>query len=176
THPDAEVPSLNITAAFFTTLFDDLNAARSNVKTQELQVAKTLAIRDEKARQLRKRIRSVIDELHMLMEPMDLRWHAFGFNRPGAEQTPDAPENVTAILVNETSAMIEIPPTPRANYFRVYQRVIGVDTEPVPVGSPSDADFTLEDLPRQASIEISVSAVNDGGESRLSAPVIVMTR
>ncbi|MDB6027902.1 MAG: hypothetical protein JWM68_4125 [Verrucomicrobiales bacterium] len=176
TNPSAEVPSLNITATYFATLFADLAAARSAVKSQELQVALTMQLRDEKAQQLRKRIRGVIDELHMLMEPLDPRWKTFGFNQPGAEQRPDAPENIQVVLVNETTAMIEIPSTPRASYYRVYKRVIGVDAEPVAIGSPSDTDFTQEDLPRKATVEFFVSAVNSGGESALSAPVTVVTQ
>jgi len=56
--------------------------------------------------------------------------------------------------------MIEIPRAARAEYYRVYKRIRGVDAEPVAVGSPTDPDFTLERLPRNAEIELSVSAVN----------------
>ena len=137
------------------------------------QAYQALLARNEKAQQLRKRLRDLKAELKMLIDPLDVRWKTFGFNPPGAEATPDAPEAIEVVIVNETTAMIAIPPTPRADYYRVYQRIIGVDEEPVPIGSPMDPNFTVEELPRNAGVEFSVSAVNNGGESARSASVVV---
>ncbi len=172
-NPAHENPWLNITASHMQTLFQELLTAINNVNTQACTVDQLLHARDEKAERLYKRIRICIEELSLLIDPLDPRWNAFGFNKPGAEQTPDAPEKIEVVVVNETTAMIEIPPTPRANYYRVYKRVIGVDAQPIAVGSPIDPNFTMEDLPRGLSIEFSVSAVNDGGESRLSDTVMI---
>jgi hypothetical protein len=71
---------------------------------------------------------------------------------------------------------MDIPFTrPRAEHYRVWKRVIGVEAEFVNVDSPTDANFTLENLPAHASVEIAVSAVNNGGESDLSASITIVT-
>ncbi|MDB6026989.1 MAG: hypothetical protein JWM68_3212, partial [Verrucomicrobiales bacterium] len=57
----------------------------------------------------------------------------------------------------------------------VWKRVIGLDAEPVAVGSPADLDFTLENLPAASTVEISISAVNNGGESQLSEKITITT-
>lgn len=174
-HPDAQNLELNLTATHAHALATALMAAINGVIVQETAVKRLLNLRDSAATQMRKRLTGLVAELTQLIDPLDERWLTFGFNMPGAKQTPDAPENVAAIVVNETAAMIEFPASPRAEYYRVYQRVVGVDAEPIAVGSPADLDFTLEDLPRASSIEISVSAVNDGGESARSEAVTIVT-
>ncbi|MDB6024436.1 MAG: hypothetical protein JWM68_659, partial [Verrucomicrobiales bacterium] len=45
----------------------------------------------------------------------------------------------------------------------------------VAVGSPADLDFTLENLPAASTVEIYISAVNNGGESQLSEKVTIVT-
>ncbi|MDB6025731.1 MAG: hypothetical protein JWM68_1954, partial [Verrucomicrobiales bacterium] len=124
---------------------------------------------------LRKRIRDVINELNMRLDPLDERWLAFGLNKPGALDMPDVPENITAILIGPNAAAMKWDAAARATYYRVWKRVIGVDAEPVAVGSPADIDFTLENLPAASTIEIYVSAVNNGGESQLSEKITITT-
>ena len=88
---------------------------------------------------------------------------------------PEAPVNVHSTFVNNVSAVIAWDDAPRADYYRVWKRVIGLDDEPVNVGSPADANFTLENLPANSPAEIFVSAVNDGGESERSAVLTITT-
>ncbi|MDB6027341.1 MAG: hypothetical protein JWM68_3564 [Verrucomicrobiales bacterium] len=174
-HPTRENVDLGITAAAFDTLFDDMKAARDAVTAQELVVDTKKVIRDNKATQLRKRMRDLLDELSMLLPPLDPRWKRYGFNMPGAQETPDVPANMQAILIGPNAAAMKWDATARAEYFRVWKRVIGVDAEPVAVGSPADLDFTLENLPANAVIEVYVSAVNNGGESQLSEKITIVT-
>jgi hypothetical protein len=174
-NPGQEVPSKNVTAQEFETLFTSLDAARSSVREQEVLLDNARRERDAKALALRKRMRSLIDELNMLLDPMDARWKAFGFNVPGAPETPDVPENVVATLIGPTAVAVKWNAPPRAEYFRVWKRVIGVDQESVAVGNPADVDFTIEGLPSNATVEVVVSAVNEGGESNVSKVVTVKT-
>ncbi|MBA4148928.1 MAG: fibronectin type III domain-containing protein [Verrucomicrobia bacterium] len=44
-----------------------------------------------------------------------------------------------------------------------------------PVGSPADNNFAVENLASNAQFELSVSALNNGGESPRSAVVIFQT-
>ncbi len=61
----------------------------------------------------------------------------------------------------------------RADYYRVFKKVLGVDEDFVAVGSPADLDFTIENLPANATVEIQISAVNTGGESQRTASVTI---
>ena len=175
-HPEREIAVLNITSARAQELSEALLTALSTVMQQEATVGQLLAVRDEKARKLRKRLAGLRDELKQLLEPNDPLWMTFGFNPPGGQTTPAAPEEIEVVVVNETTAMLSFAPSPGAGYYRVYQRVLGVDNDPVAIGSPSDPDFTIDNLPRPSSVEFSVSAVNDSGESTRSVPVTVVIR
>ena len=51
----------------------------------------------------------------------------------------------------------------------------GAATEYTLAGSPADLDFTIENLPTNAQIDIVVVAVNNGGVSAQSEPVTITT-
>lgn len=57
---------------------------------------------------------------------------------------------------------------PRADRYRVWKQVVGVDAEFVAFGTPTDSDFTLTGLPSGATVKVRVTAVNDAGESEAS--------
>ncbi|MDB6024858.1 MAG: hypothetical protein JWM68_1081 [Verrucomicrobiales bacterium] len=174
-HPEIQNADLNITPVHVQSVIDGLNAANNAVINQETEVKRLIKARDGAIRKLRTRLRGLANELEQLMDPLDERWLDFGFNMPGADETPDAPENVIATLIGPTAAAIKWSLTPRAEYYRIWKRVIGVDAEPIAVGSPADIDFTLENLPVGSTIEIYVSALNNGGESPLSEKITIVT-
>ncbi len=173
--PTAENESLSVTALKAGEFFERLSTLRSKINAQETEIQNLTAARDAAVRQLRRRFRGLIDELNQLLDPLDPRWLAFGFNMPGAQERPDVPENVSVTLVNNTNAALTWTTPARAEYFHVWRKIVGIDQEPVLVGSPTDLDFTMEELPTNSTIEVAVSAVNNGGESPLSETVIVKT-
>jgi hypothetical protein len=174
THPDLEFAARDITANKFDELFTTLHQARMAVREKELVIELARRHRDAKVVALRKRLRGLIDELNMLLDPLDPMWNVFGFNMPGAQETPEVPEDVV-VTVNGSNAALKWTAAPRTEYYRVWKKVIGVDEEPVPMGTRSDLGFTIEDLPSNAIIELSISAVNNGGESQRSEAVTVKT-
>ena len=174
-NPSYEVPQLQLTSARCRELYNALVAAQTTLLLNVTETDSLLRIRNEKSAIVRKRIRGVINELSQLISPTDARWLAFGLNMPGAEATPDAPKDVTATIINPTTAEVRWPKAPRAKYYRVRKKVVGVDTEMVPIDSPTDPNFMLEGLPPNSTIEVAVSAVNDGGESPLSAVIVIRT-
>ncbi|MFN7141370.1 MAG: fibronectin type III domain-containing protein, partial [Limisphaerales bacterium] len=93
----------------------------------------------------------------------------------GLKQAPKKPENVSVVLEGETAASVKWSPAPRAQHYRVWVKVMGVDDEAKPVGRAGDCDFTIENLPPNAEVEVSISAVNTGGESGRSDVVLVAT-
>ena len=174
-NPGQEVDPRDVMAIKYDEFFIGLDTSRAAVREQELVLGEATRERDAKARLLRKRLRDLIEELNMRLDPLDLRWKAFGFNMPGAQETPDIPENVVVTLINNTTAALKWNAAPRAEYYHVWKKVVGVDEELVAVGSPADLDFTIEALPANATIELAVSAVNNGGESQPSEVVRIVT-
>jgi hypothetical protein len=174
-NPAQEVAPLNISALHAGKLFTDLAAAQVAVELQRVAIDEAMKARDEKARKLRRRLRCLVEELTLLLDPLDSRWLAFGFPKPGADQMPDVPENLRVTLIGNTAAALKWDAAPRAEYYRVWKRVIGVDEELVAVGSPADVDFTAEDLPGHAEVEFAISAVNNGGETMTGAVQKVTT-
>jgi hypothetical protein len=109
-----------------------------------------------------------------LIGPLDSRWLAFGFNMPGAEETPDTPENVTARSLVAGEVAVQCIAAPRADHYRVYTRVVGGASQDfVAVGSPTDPNLTLTGLTSGVQMEVCMSAVNNGGESAKSQAVTV---
>ena len=174
-NPLFEVTGQNQTAANAQALLTQLIAARANVNQKEADTRALRVARDAAATTLRKRISGLIAELKMRMSGLDARWLSFGFNQPGASAIPAVPEHVIATLINNNSVTLKWNRAARADYYRVWKKVNGVDQELITVGSPNDVDFLLDGLPANATIELAITAVNNGGESQLSQTVTIIT-
>ncbi|MDB6028775.1 MAG: hypothetical protein JWM68_4998 [Verrucomicrobiales bacterium] len=174
-NPTFEVASKDITADAAGALHTQLELAIGAVKLQDGVVSNLMVERDVKAANLRKRMSDLIAELKMRLPGLDGRWKGFGFNPPDAQETPDGIGAVTAVLIGPNTAALKWAAPARAEYYHVFKRVVGVDAEFILVGSPADLDFTLENLPANAHVEIVVSAVNNGGEGQRSGVVTLVT-
>lgn len=174
-NPTFEVPLLGITAANALSVYNDLNAAMIALNLQESALGILRDTRDGAMDALAGTVRGLVDELGLKLGPLDPRWKAFGLNIPGADETPDAVEGLKAMLIGPTAAALKWEAAPRAQYYRVWKRVLGVDADYIAVGSPADIDFTIENLPTNATIDIIISAVNNGGEGARSEAVRIVT-
>lgn len=170
-HPGEEVASKGITAANFAEFFDRLNAARAELRERIARANDAKDARDALVKALNKRLRDLIKELKMRLDPMDTRWGAFGLNMPGAKLRPETPTQVTVEVIGLNAVAIKWPPVPRAEYYRVWAWVDGENADPIPVGTPRDPDFTFENVHAD---RLAVSAVNSGGESARSEVVLVV--
>ena len=150
-NPTFENEALNVTAVRAQEVYDDLFAAYGDVTAKAVAVQSARVLRDKATAKLRKRMRAVINELDFALDPVDPRWERFGFNKPGAMSLADVPENVSAVLIGLNAAAIKWEASARADYYRVWKKVIGTDDDFVAVGSPADLDFTLENLPANAA-------------------------
>jgi len=173
-HPGYEVAALNVTAASIAGVREELMSARHAVNREKTAWQLAMTARDGMFAEVRKQLRALKAELSVRLSPLDERWAAFGFNKPGAKDRPKAPENVTVVAMAENKLAVQWDKTPGAEYYRVSIQVMGVDEEPRVVGTPSDPDFVLEEpLPVGAEVRLAIAAVNRGGESRWSEVVAV---
>ena len=165
----------NLTAERATALHGSLLTSVNGVNEQTGTVQRLKEERDAKARAVKIALRELLDDLEVKLGAMDSRWVEFGFNRPGQKVTPEIPTNIIAMLVGPTAAAVKWDKSKRAEYYRVWKKVIGSDQEFVTVGSPADLDFALDGLPNGSTVKIAVTAVNNGGESALSEVVTLVT-
>jgi len=164
-NPTRENAPLVITAARAETLFQALSDARSAANQGNTNAVTLKTARDSAVKALRKRMRGLIGELEQLLAEDDARWLAFGLTPPGAAETPEIPESLVLVGSGPGTVGVDWSDAPRADHYRVWRQVVGVDAEFIAAGSPTDSDFTIEELPSGATVRVRVTAVNDAGES-----------
>lgn len=62
----------------------------------------------------------------------------------------------------------------RANSFNFYKQIVGADPAPVKVANTPGTMETIASLPIGATVQVTVTGVNDAGEGPASAPVSVV--
>ncbi|MBA4147158.1 MAG: fibronectin type III domain-containing protein [Verrucomicrobia bacterium] len=174
-NPDLGADEPHLVAAKTAALETALVTANTTVNKKKAVLQRSLEERAERAEEVRYILRELSSALRLKLAPLDSRWVEFGFNKVGAKPTPDAPTGVTAVLIGTNAISVKWPPTARAEHYRGWKRVVGVDAEMVFVGSTADLDMLMEELPGNAEVEVALSAVNNGGESVRSTVVIVRT-
>ena len=170
-HAAHEVAALNVTAARATAVHGAFSTGASSANTAKSdQIAKRDA-REAASETLRKRLRGLIAELEQLIGEDDERWLDFGFNIPGAGQTPEAPTGLTLRGGAPGHLVADWPPSARATHFRVYKQVVGQPGDFVLAATVSDTDADLNTFASGSHVRVQVTAVNANGESQPSETV-----
>ena len=160
--------------ALATTLHAALSTARVGVAHALSNTKAKLLLRDTTEAAFRMRYRGVIAELEQLLSDEDPKWYGFGLNRPADPSTPGVPGDVTATALAGGRVLVQVGFARRANSFNYYKQVTGTDAAPVKVLNTEGTQHTLEGLPAGATVKITVTGVNDGGEGVASDPVSVV--
>ncbi len=95
----------------------------------------------------------------------DPRWDAFGFNAPGAVESPDVPEVRTVTPGGAGTLLAGWADARRATRYRVWPFIVGVDSDLRAAATVTNSDATLIGLPGGRTTNVRVSAANDAGES-----------
>jgi hypothetical protein len=166
-HAAHESADMAVTAAHAATLKGNLATARGVLDQKLTLQGKARQVRNEQVRKLRKRMSALIGELDGQMEGDDMRWYAFGLSRPVDEEAPEPPTFMTGVAGIELQTILLDWDDPlRADRFRVWIKIVGVDETFRAVQTVHDSDATLEDLPSGATVKAYVTSVNDAGESQ----------
>jgi hypothetical protein len=174
-HAAQENAPLNVTSAQAGTLFTALSAARSAVNAQLTAVGVAKGTRESTRRALELRQRGLIDELSQLLDPLDPRWLAFGLNMPGADETPEPPDNVQLMpLPAPGDLFVDFDDVPNADHYRIFKQVVGVDADFIAAATVTDSDGTLSGLPPGSTVRVRVTAVRGSLESQPSATVEIV--
>jgi hypothetical protein len=173
-HPDRANAPLNLTAARATDLHAALLAARTAENAHADQEAGAKAARDASKERFRKRLLGLIAELGQLLDPLSPHWLAFGLNRPGAPERPEAVAETRASALGGGRVRVQCAPAPRADYYQVWLQVAGVDADFRKADSPREPDKLLEALPAGATVQIKLRAVNETGPGAFGGAVEVV--
>ena len=170
-HQDGVLAVNSSVADAMITLAGDTREAANNAETAA-NTAK--AARDKAVLKLQRFIRCLEAELMALIDDDDPRWHAFGLNAPADPETPEVVESVSSSLGVSGSHRIAPawPHAMRADRYHVYG-VLSGNPVPVLLATVSDESAVVESVPSGTAVILTVTAVNDAGESTPSAPLNV---
>jgi len=153
------------------TALDDAVDARHQRDTAQ---ATAFDLRNQCETKLRNRLRGLIGELEQKMGPLDSRWLAFGLNRPGAEDAPDAPVNTEATPMGGGQVFVKCHRVPRTDYYQIWIQIVGVDENFRRADSPDGPEKLLEALPVGATVKIKMRAVNEANPGPFGDEVTVV--
>jgi hypothetical protein len=174
-NPTKEISNANLvlTAARADALFTAFADARDVMNEANMDAGQKKVARDAAVNTLRARMRGLITELEQLLDANDPLWLAFGLNEPGAASTPDVPEAVSVTPGTPGVLHVNWAAARLAAHYRVWKQIVPTDANPIAVASPTDTEATLTGLPSGATAKITVTSVNDAGESTPSTVVTV---
>lgn len=168
-NPAAEVAALGVTAAAAQAQYESIRAARAALNRTAAARADALKARDTAYDQLRRRAQGLVAEIGHLMDENDSRWLAFGLNIPGAGQVPEPVEEVTVRPDGAGAVLVTWKRARRAEYYRLFAQVVGVDAEMSFRVRVKDREARLESLPSGQIVRVQIIAANETGEAVASA-------
>jgi hypothetical protein len=131
-------------------------------------------LRDAALEVFRGAYRSTVEEIGELLTDDDARWYDFGLVRPMDGDQPGIPMNVVVTVMGGGKLLVQCAGARRANSFNYYRKIIGTDAEPVKVENQPGTTYVIEAMPVGATVEVTMTAVNDTGEGHASAPLSVV--
>jgi hypothetical protein len=172
-HPELEVAGV-ATAAIANGLATTFAADQSALNEALVTIREKKAARDAARIVLWNRVRSLLAELKHLIPANDPRWLDFGFNVPADITVPTAPQGLTLTFNASAHLVANWGDTANTDRFRVYKRVVGTDTEYVPLDSTTNTSFDLGTFASGAHVDVKVTAINAAGESQASETVEIV--
>ena len=173
-NPGRENPANGITAALALVRADAIRAALQALDTATRVRNDASNAHDESREQLRRRLRSLREELDLILDDDDNRWQDFGFSRPSDSRMPEV---VTDLLLTPGTpgvVLVEFEDAPRAENYRVsWARNTSAPTF-TEVGLFTDRLVNLRGLPSGVSIIVQVTARNLSGESQPTTATVTV--
>ena len=167
-------PKVVVTAARATAVYAALKAARDAVNEGNKDAGVKKRDCDAAESVLRTRMRGLITELTQLLADDDPLWESFGLTRPASDHTPESPALLTLTAGAPGCVHANWPSSARADHYRAYQQIMGVDPDPVEVAGPVDPEYTYAGLPTGKTVSFQITAVNTAGESAPCPPVSIV--
>jgi hypothetical protein len=165
THPEREVPGIDLTAA-------EANARVEAIVAAELAVADARDAqragkrgRDAALKRLRQLMVALRAELELVLGTNDGRWEWFGFRNPASGRIPEPAADVAVQEIVPGTVQVQWTPGAHSEKCRVGYRVGSESAELVEMGLFADSATTLRGLPADVDVFVEVSCRNRFGES-----------
>ena len=171
-NPSYEVPTMDQTAAFGTTLEADALAKQKVVTTAEVALGTAGDNWTAAYETLAESMRGLIKNLEGKLPKDDPRWLEFGLNMPGTKSTPGQPLNVT-VQTDETGVLVaQCEAVALAKRYRWRMRLVGVDAKYELAASSTEPVGMIGGVAAGQTVQIIVQAVNGSLQGVASEPVI----
>ncbi len=167
-------PTVTVTAALAGTLWTAFKAAREGVQTGLTDTKNKVMAKNDAMAAFKERFRAVIEEIGKLLADDDPKWYDFGLIRPADPQAPGAPFHVHATAIGGGKILVQLDGARRANSSNYFKQVVGTDADPVKVANSEGTQWTIENQTVGATVKVTVTGVNDGGEGPASVAVSVV--
>ena len=138
-HPDHENAAKEYTAVKAGSVCTPLSDASANVENCKFETRTKLDLRRTAIRLLDKKLSELRSELETVLEPTDPRWLKFFDRIPGDARVPEKVEEVSASVAGNI-LVADWPDAARADRYKVFKQVVGVDAAPVYVATVEDSD------------------------------------
>ena len=171
---EVTTPKLTVTAALAETLYQAYSDARQAVANALSNSAAKMIPRDNALTAFQACYRSAIDEIGECIPADDPRWYDFGLNRPTDGAQPGLPMHVVVTAMGGGRVLVQQAGARRANSFNYYRQITGTDPKPVKVVNQSGTTLVIDSLPAGATVQVTVTAVNNAGEGQPSAPISIV--
>ncbi|MCF7786737.1 MAG: fibronectin type III domain-containing protein [Prosthecobacter sp.] len=157
--PEHESQDMRATTAICEMTHQSLSGVRALVDHHKSILQNAVQKKNEELKQLRKRLRSLIDELGLLLAEDDIRWRRFGLNPPAGEPLPEPVGQAVLTALGQGTVRAQWSPALHALRYHVQMRVMGVGDFATLI-TLADTEILLPDLPPGEFIEVRVIAAN----------------
>ncbi|MBE2286353.1 MAG: hypothetical protein IAE77_23050 [Prosthecobacter sp.] len=164
TNPALESADMQATAAACEAAHAGYQSARSAVNQRKSALRGGVVSKDQAMRELRKRYRSVIRELNIVLSEADARWRLFGLNVPAHPSAPCPVRSATAERLPDGGWFVTWKRGTHARRYRLrLQRPGGTAFENLATVHGLETRLPPMDLPPDSVLHI--IAANDVGEA-----------
>lgn len=158
-NPLHESQDMRATAAICEVTHESLSRVREAVDHHKSVLEAAVQKKNATLKRLRQRLRSLIDELGLLLPADDVRWRRFGLNPPAGESRPESVVQVMLTAVGQSTLRAQWPPALHALLYHVQMRMMG-GGDFATLSTVPGTETLLQDLPPGEFIEVRVIAAN----------------
>jgi hypothetical protein len=172
-NPSYEVASLNVTADYGDSVYQNAMISQSGVETAEQRLVDLDTARGTARTTVVGGMRSLIKNLEGELKGNDPRWLNFGLSMPASRVTPAKPTGLALSLSGADAIQALCDAMPLATRYRWRMRTVGPGNTFQLVASTTEPLALITPVPVGTMVEIIVQAVNDGLQSVASDPVAI---
>ncbi len=172
-NPSYEVASLNVTADYGDSVYQQAMASQNGVETAEQELLDLDTARGTARTTVVGGMSALVKNLEGKLAGNDPRWLNFGLSMPASRVTPAKPTGLALSLSGDDTIQALCDAMPLATRYRWRMRTVGPGNTFKLVASTTEPLALITPVPMGTKVEIIVQAVNDGLQSVACDPVTI---